>query len=133
MASGLAPRLPLVFDDVFGPYGLITDFRTLATQNLKMLILTSPGERMMDTQFGVGLKGFLFEQNTPSTYAEIDSEIRKQTQRYLPYIGIERIDFSVPEDNPDLFPNSLSVSIHFNIIPLRTNATLNVEVNNNVN
>ena len=133
MASGLAPRLPLVFDDVFGPYGLITDFRALATQNLKMLILTNPGERIMDTEFGVGLKNYLFEQNTPSTYSEIDSKIRQQVQKYLPYIGIERIDFAVPEDNPDLFPNNLSVSIYFNIIPLRTNAALNVEVNNNVN
>jgi hypothetical protein len=133
MASGLAPRLPLVFDDVYGPYGLITDFRTLATQNLKMLILTNPGERIMDTEFGVGLKSYLFEQNTPSTYSEIDSKIRQQVQKYLPYIGIERIDFAVPEDNPDLFPNNLSVSIYFNIIPLRTNAALNVEVNNNIN
>jgi hypothetical protein len=133
MASGLAPRLPLVFDDVYGPYGLITDFRTLATQNLKMLILTNPGERIMDTEFGVGLKSYLFEQNTPSTYSEIDSKIRQQVKKYLPYIGIERIDFAVPEDNPDLFPNNLSVSIYFNIIPLRTNAALNVEVNNNIN
>jgi hypothetical protein len=133
MASGLAPRLPLVFDDVYGPYGLITDYRTLATQNLKMLILTNPGERIMDTEFGVGLKSYLFEQNTPSTYSEIDSKIRQQVQKYLPYIGIERIDFAVPEDNPDLFPNNLSVSIYFNIIPLRTNAALNVEVNNNIN
>ena len=39
MASGLAPRLPLVFDDVYGPYGLITDFSSLAKQNLKMLEL----------------------------------------------------------------------------------------------
>ena len=38
MASGLAPRLPLVFDNVFGPYGLITDYKELVTQNLKMLI-----------------------------------------------------------------------------------------------
>ena len=35
MASGLAAKLPLTFDDVYGPYNLITDFETLATQNLK--------------------------------------------------------------------------------------------------
>lgn len=133
MASGLAPKLPLVFDNVFGPYGLITDFSSLAKQNLKMLILTNPGERIMDTEFGVGLRKYLFEQNSPSTYSEIDSNIRQQVQRYLPYIGIDRIDFTVPENNPDLFPNSLSVSILFTILPLQTNAILNVEVNNNIN
>ncbi len=133
MASGLAPKLPLVFDNVFGPYGLIEDFSSLAKQNLKMLILTSPGERMMDTDFGVGLKRYLFEQNTVSTYSDIDAEIRKQVQRYLPYIGIDRIDFSVPENNPDLFPSNLSVSILFTILPLQTNVILNVEVNGNNN
>ena len=133
MASGIAPRLPLVFDNVFGPYGLITDFETLAKQNLKMLILTNPGERMMDTQFGVGLRKYLFEQNEGSTYSEIQTRIRNQVQRYLPFIGIKRIDFSVPEGNPDLFPNNLVVSIFFTIIPLQTNAILNVEVNNNIN
>jgi hypothetical protein len=133
MASGLAPKLPLVFDEVYGPYGLITDFSSLAKQNLKMLILTNPGERIMDTDFGVGLKKYLFDQNTPSTYSEIDSNIRQQVQRYLPYIGINRIDFTVPENNPDLFPNNLSVSILFTILPLQTNAILNVEVNNNIN
>ena len=133
MASGLAPRLPLVFDNVFGPYGLITDFEGLAKQNLKMLILTNQGERMMDTGFGVGLRSYLFEQNAPSTYADIDSKIRQQVQKYLPYIGIDKIDFAVPENNPDLFPNSLSVSILFTIIPLQSSTALNIEVNNNIN
>ena len=133
MASGLAPRLPLVFDNVFGPYGLITDFEGLAKQNLKMLILTAPGERMMHPQFGVGLKKYLFEQNNGSTYSDIESNIRKQAKRYLPFISIRRIDFTVPENNPDLFPNNLVVSIFFTIIPLQTNTVLNVEVNNNIN
>ena len=38
MASGIAVQLPLVFDDVFGPYNLITDYLSLARQNLKMLV-----------------------------------------------------------------------------------------------
>jgi phage baseplate assembly protein W len=133
MASGLAARLPLVVSNTFGAYDLIVDFETLATQNLQMLVLTNPGERMMDTQFGVGLRRYLFEQNTPSTYADIDSRIREQVQRYLPYIDIEQIDFRVPENNPDLFPNNISVSISFTIIPLQSDVVLNIEVNNNIN
>ena len=133
MASGLAPRLPLVFDNVFGPYGLITDYKELVTQNLKMLILTSPGERMMDTQFGVGLKSYLFQPNTGATYSEIETNIRKQAKRYLPFVNLDRIEFTVPEGNPDLFPNNLSVSILFTIVPLQSSAILNVEVNNNIN
>ena len=130
--AGLAVKLPVIVNTTDG-FELIKTYDDLAAQNLKMLVLTTPGERMMDTDFGVGLKKYLFEQNTASTYSEIDSNIRQQVERYLPYIGIDRIDFTVPEGNPDLFPNSLSVSILFTILPLQTNAILNVEVNNNIN
>jgi phage baseplate assembly protein W len=41
-------------------YHLISDIRTNIKQNLKMLVLTSPGERVMDPNFGVGIKRFLF-------------------------------------------------------------------------
>jgi hypothetical protein len=60
MSSGLAARLPLVFSDNFGPYDLITDYEALARQNLKMLVSDkSWRKRMMDVDFGVGLKGIL--------------------------------------------------------------------------
>ena len=133
MSSGLAARLPLVFSDNFGPYDLITDYEALATQNLKMLVLTNPGERMMDVNFGVGLKSFLFEQNAPSTYGDIDSRIREQAALYLPFLEIGKIDFSVPESNPDLFPNKISIKIHFRVIPLQIKTSLNIEVDNNIN
>ena len=133
MSSGLAARLPLVFSDNFGPYDLITDYEALATQNLKMLVLTNPGERMMYVNFGVGLKSFLFEQNAPSTYGDIDSRIREQAALYLPFLEIGKIDFSVPESNPDLFPNKISIKIHFRVIPLQIKTSLNIEVDNNIN
>ena len=75
MASGLAVKLPLTVDKQFGPYGLITDYAELVKQNFKMLILTIPGERIMNPDFGIGLKKYLFEMDTHSTYAEINDRI----------------------------------------------------------
>ena len=49
---------------------------------------------------------------------------------YLPYIAINMIDFRIPEGNPDLFPNSLSVAIIFNIVPLRTETSLQINIDN---
>ena len=117
MASGIAVQLPLVISDVFGPYNLITDYLSLARQNLKMLVLTAPGERMMDINFGVGLRNYLFEQLVSSLYVDIDTAVRKQTARYLPFIEIQQVDFTVPEDNPDLFPNTIKMKITFRVIP----------------
>jgi|ETNvirnome_2_300_1030623.scaffolds.fasta_scaffold04102_2 hypothetical protein len=134
MSSGIAAKLPLTLSNTFGPYELITDFSSLAKQNLKMLVLTSPGERMMDANFGVGLKKYLFEQNDSSIYSEIDENIRKQVARYLPYIRLDRIMFEEPPDYVrDAFPHTLNVAIWFTIISLQINTVLNIEVDINSN
>lgn len=128
MASGLSPQLPLVVSEVFGAYNLNTNFEELAKQNLKMLILTIPGERIMDPEFGVGLRKYLFELNDTNTYTNIELRIREQVQRYLSYIQIDNIDFQIPEGNPDLFPHNLSVSISFTILPLQLSTLLQIDV-----
>ena len=131
MSSGLSVKLPLTLSSVFGAYNLNTTFEELAKQNLKMLVLTAPGERIMDPNFGVGLKGYLFEMNMPSTYAQISSRIESQVGQYLDYIRIDDIKYQIPEDNPDLYPQNLSVSIFFTIIPLQLSTALQIDANNN--
>lgn len=74
MASGLTLKLPVALDDLDG-IKLIKNFPDLVEQNLKNLLLTLPGERIMDPAFGVGLAAYLFEQNDPITYAKIQAKI----------------------------------------------------------
>ena len=130
MSSGLSVKLPMVTSAVFGAYDLNTTFEEVARQNLKMLILTVPGERIMDPSFGVGLKRYLFEFNGAQTYSAISSKIHEQVAKYLPYISITNLNFSIPEGNPDLYPNTMALRISFNIIPLATAAALEIEVKN---
>ena len=130
MSSGLSVKLPFTVSETFGAYNLNTTFKQLARQNLKMLILTIPGERMMDPDFGVGLPRYLFEFNGAQTYDDISSKIHTQVAKYLPYISINKIDFRIPEGNPDLFPHSLSMAIIFNIVPLRTETSLQIDISN---
>ena len=128
--SGLSVALPLSVSDVFGPYDLNTTFPALAQQNLKMLILTIPGERIMYPEFGVGLRKYLFENNTPDTDSEIKGNIAQQVSIYLPYISLDNIIFRVPENNPDLFPNTMSVAIFFTITPIQEKTLLEININN---
>jgi len=127
MSGGFAVRLPLQVSPIDGPYALIRNQVELIKQNFKMLILTIPGERMMDPEYGVGLKQYLFEANSPSTHAMINDRIVEQTKRYMSYIQLNKIDFSVPENNPDMYPHDLSVSIHFTIVPLQASTTLQID------
>ena len=57
MARGLSPKLPVSTDPIDG-YALNKTYAEVVTQNLKNLILTAPGERMMDVDFGVGIRNY---------------------------------------------------------------------------
>ena len=108
--AGLAPKLPLTQDSGDG-YALLKTMRATIKQNFKMLILTVPGERVMDPAYGVGMKTYLFGQFDQSTYGDIDLRIREQTKKYMPFVKIQRVSF----DASDQDMNRLSVSIKYSI------------------
>ena len=90
--AGRSPKLPLVRDSQDG-YALNKTIRQVARQNLKMLILTSPGERIMIPEFGVGIRRYLFENATDEAFLTLRSRIMAQARMYLPYITINSVTF----------------------------------------
>ena len=100
---GIGPRLPLAYDQVNGPYGLITNPTEELKQNLYNLVMTNPGERVMDSNFGVGISSFLFENFTSETSNEIRERVFKQVTRYLPSVVINKVDVQPDEDRNTLY------------------------------
>lgn len=62
-----------------------------ALSNLKNLILTRQGERIMQPFFGTRLQDSLFEQNDESLTSRIRSSIEEAVGFWLPYITIDRL------------------------------------------
>ena len=114
MAS-LSVRLPLVRNSSDG-FNMIKSFRDMVKQNFKMLLLTTPGERVMEPDFGVGLQKYLFENFSESTFAKIERNILKQVKIYLPAVAIEEVFFTAMDENA----NALSVRIKYAIPNLNT-------------
>ena len=107
---GLSPKLPLSIDQVDG-YATTKNFQQVARQNLKMIILTNPGERVMIPAFGVGLRPYIFETASNSLFETIRQKIRQQVSLYAPYISIRSIEFSQESSNfnfAELDPSSES-------------------------
>tara|TARA_R110001583_G_scaffold2257_16_gene16714 strand:+ start:846 stop:1229 length:384 start_codon:yes stop_codon:yes gene_type:complete len=125
---GFSPKLPLVLDQEDG-YALTKNLQEVAKQNFKMLVLTNPGERVMDPTFGVGILAYLFENNSPAVYQQIESRIRQQAEKYLPYITVENVQFNGPGGNPDAADNFLGVSINYSIQRLGARDTLQISTN----
>ena len=90
--SGISPKLPLYTDPVDG-IALNKTLKQMTRQHLKMIILTSPGERIMHPKFGVGLRRYLFMNNTSRTLSDIKRKIEEQVRIYLPTVNIRSIKF----------------------------------------
>ena len=102
--------LPISRDTSDG-FAMLKSFKKVVKQNLKMLILTAPGERVMEPEFGVGVRNFLFENFNSSTYEKIRKKINDQASIYMPSIRIEEISFS--GESQDL--NRLLMQIRFSV------------------
>lgn len=77
-------------------------------QNLKMLILTRKGEYVWDSNFGVGIHDYLFENSSTFSTQSIESEIRNQIATYMPYVDVREISTSIGDSQ-----QVLNVQIQF--------------------
>jgi phage baseplate assembly protein W len=114
--KGLSPKFPLYIDNIIGAYAANLTLEEVAKQNFKNLLLTTPGERVMDINFGVGLRSYFFEQMTETTFAKISENIVSQVNQYMPFLEINDISF-VPGSGIEGEDNLLSVTIDYSIPP----------------
>jgi len=116
--SGISPKLPLYTDPVDG-IALNKTIKQMTRQNLKMIILTSPGERIMHPKFGVGLRRYLFMNNTQRTLSDISRKIEEQVRTYLPSVRIRSIKFL--SENGEEMGSSFESSSSSNYVKLVLN------------
>ena len=85
-----------------------TDTSNAIKQNMKMLILTNKGEYVWDSNFGVGLSGYLFENETVLNTGFLEGQIRSQISEYMPYVIVDGIEIELNGEG-----QSLLVQIRF--------------------
>jgi|TARA_R110000823_G_scaffold73586_8_gene169337 phage baseplate assembly protein W len=110
--SRLSIKTPLSYDDVYGPYTPCEKMKEVAYQNLKTLALTNPGERIWDSNFGIGLRKRLFENDSDPLRSSIKMSIANQINSYIPFVQLIAIDFK-PQNDAN---QTLSISIIYAIV-----------------
>ena len=81
--------------------------------NLKNLLLTQKGERLMQPEFGSDLYKCLFEPNTKSLETKIDQTITDAVNAWMPYVTIESITYDSSNDNKDR--NRLDLELKYSL------------------
>jgi phage baseplate assembly protein W len=79
--------------------------------NLKNLLLTKKGERLMQPEFGCGLQELLFEQNDTGLETRIEDVINDAVGYWLPYININSIDIQTDPAQRDV--NRINVNVSY--------------------
>lgn len=81
--------------------------------NIKNLLLTKKGERILQPEFGSGLQELLFEPNVDDFEGRIEDTINESLEQWLPYVTAEEILVDSSDTLRD--NNRINVSVKFRI------------------
>tara|TARA_R100000995_G_scaffold55956_1_gene27634 strand:+ start:1335 stop:1778 length:444 start_codon:yes stop_codon:yes gene_type:complete len=82
-----------------------------AKSNLRNLLLTTPGERVGQPEFGCNLIDVLFDQNIVEISDKVDEIIREAVSKQLSYILINNIFVGSSVDDS----NQLNIQLEFSV------------------
>jgi len=99
----------------FGSSTFNQSFKTIdqAKSNIKNLLLTKKGERVLQPEFGSGLQELLFEPNVDDFEEKIEDTINNAIETWLPYVTVEEIDIESTDELRD--NNRINVSLKFRV------------------
>jgi phage baseplate assembly protein W len=102
----------------------IDEVKEFIKQNVKNVLLTAPGERIMLSDFGVGLRDFLFEnalegQLPPQLQQRIDS----QFEEYLPDVTLLNVETEIRD-------NFLLVRVFYVYDPYNLQDNIEIKIQN---
>jgi phage baseplate assembly protein W len=122
---GITPLLPLAINPIDGKFASIKTYKNTVKQNFKNLLLTNPGERMMDIDFGVGIKTFLFEMRE-DVKTSLKAKIYSQAEKYLSYVELIEVEYPGTQTEELYAEDLLNVRVIYEIIPLSSVDVLDI-------
>ena len=104
-------------------------------EDIKVLLLTTKGERVMHGNMGTNipvLQGQLFEPITQTeTFEKIRLEVEGAISTYLPFIKITSLRMITQEEEPNLGNNKIRIRMQYAMVDqLALSDTINITVNN---
>jgi phage baseplate assembly protein W len=115
------------------PFGLLEDGLflkkssdlELIKSNLRQLILTKKGERVMLPEFGTNIKEYLMEPLDPFTLNQIRLELLEAIYRYAPDVQVDKIQVFAGGESAKDSSNGLNINLFCSI---KENVGLQFEV-----
>jgi phage baseplate assembly protein W len=120
------PSFPLSFDDTYG-YQNVQGAKELIRFHLINLLFTNPGEKISNSNFGVGIRQYLFENFNDQILPNIELRIEDQIQSYLSYLRLMRV-VAIPNPEND---NVLQIQIVYSVSGVSEPQMVNLDIDIN--
>ena len=83
--------------------------------NIRNVLKTEQGERLMQPKLGLNLKKYLFEPYTEELRDRIRNEIYDIFKFWLPFVEVRRLDINMSGIDSSVGRNTMNISMDFNI------------------
>jgi phage baseplate assembly protein W len=80
-------------------------------EDIKLLLKTQQGERVMQPALGMNIRRFLFEQITENTVIQIENDIVDTFARWLPFVQLNDINIDITDQDK----NTIKINVKFAI------------------
>jgi phage baseplate assembly protein W len=97
-----------------------------AISNLKNLLLTIKGERIMQPNFGSNILSLVFEQNVQDLATALEDTLTADINYWLPYIVINNIDILQEYDS-----YAIIIRLYFSVTQTGANKVINILASEN--
>ncbi len=124
------PKYPLELSDIEGAYAGIKELRENVKQNVKFLLLTSPGEWPGRPEIGIGVKRFLFSNYPSPEILNIHKKVKEQFSRYLPFVEIQTELVDKDESGISYIDrNEIKLVVRYAVPSLNFSDSITIEMN----
>ena len=93
MAQTTSIRFPNMFDAARNTVNVVEDKESVVNRT-RLLMLTEPTELYNEPNFGVGLKRYLWQYNTPTVKGIVQDRIKNQLNLWEPCVYSEQTEFA---------------------------------------
>ena len=125
--NDLRPRVAIGVDLPFsGPTAFTPNYQTkdAIKNNLINYLLTNPGERIENPQFGAGLRIYIFSQISSGNLEYIQEDLQEKIKNNFPEINLDSVEVL-----QNVNSNTIQVNINYSIPNTGINDTLELNFN----
>ena len=110
------PRTPLRLSEKTDElFVMNTKLEDSVYDNLKNILLTNRGERVMNPNFGANLKAILAEYGTKGFESEVMARINTAVKMFMPYVTLSTMQLEKLPSPPDLGVTVVRVNIKYSV------------------